>query len=119
MPNLSHDELREKAQRLLADIDSIKTQIDSARATAAATGEYADREWFIRANHALRVKQRQHQALLIEIGRAGKAERKARAVRFETVFIETARELVPQEQFNTIFQLARIRFRAQEDQPQH
>src|SRR5690606_10044106 len=56
----TRDILLAEQQKLLDDINSVKAQISDAKARAAATGGYADRDWFSRANFALKKMQQRY-----------------------------------------------------------
>ena len=47
------DLIMERAE-LQEKLDSIKSQLEAARTRAAANGEYSDRDWYRRAEHARR-----------------------------------------------------------------
>lgn len=52
-------ELEELEMLLADDLASIKSALESARATRVAGGGYADPDWYYRANMARRIKARQ------------------------------------------------------------
>lgn len=56
----------EKSQNL-EDLGSIRNQVDTAKTRALAEGQYADSDWFRRAQSALRHKGRLDQDLATEL----------------------------------------------------
>src|SRR5688572_8909261 len=66
--------LEQQNDALLAKISFLKLQIDTARATAASSGRYADPDWYSRASHALRMTQREHQQVQRDIGERNRGE---------------------------------------------
>jgi len=89
--DMSTEDVERRLGDVTAEIAEIKAQIGEAKGIAAETGEYSDTEWFHRANLALRLKGREHQALQIEFGRRRKEERRAHNSRIERAFIDAAR----------------------------
>jgi hypothetical protein len=86
------DRIADEADAVLGEIAAIKEQLERAKVQAATGGGYADPSWFSRAQSALRFKQRRHQQLLRELGKARKAERAAKQIEYEQAFIGVARE---------------------------
>lgn len=98
-------ELEGTQQRILElerDIANIRTQIEAAQATAAQTGEYADRSWFRRARTALRYKGVEHQRLLKQAAELRRAEKNKREVKFERAFIAAARRRLDPTLYQTL-----------------
>lgn len=94
---ISEAELHQQADDIIYAIASIKEQIARAKSSAAQTGDYADTDWFHRANRALRHKQAAHQILLREIGFLSASRRQVAHVKhmeqqptFEREFIRAA-----------------------------
>ena len=70
LPDLSDksvEDLLELKLELETDLDSIRAQIDAARSKAAATGVYADADWWRKVNWAKKLKGRMCQKLQLEI----------------------------------------------------
>lgn len=89
--NMSTEDIERRLGDVTAEIAEIKAQLGEAKSIAAETGEYSDADWFNRANLALRLKGREHQALQMEHGRRRKAERRAYNASIERAFIDAAR----------------------------
>lgn len=101
--NMSDAEIENRLAEVTEEIAQIKTQIGAAKAEAAATGNYADRDWFLRANHALRMKGREHQLLQTEHGKRRKAVRRDFNARVERAFIDVARRRLDPELFSEMW----------------
>lgn len=84
---LSSDELLKLKEKVDADLAQISSQIDFAKSTAAASGEYADPGWFQRIMYARKKRGRLSQAIQFELGRkrraSAEANRKKHAESFE------------------------------------
>lgn len=89
--DMSTEDIELRLGDVTAEIAEIKAQIGKAKGIAAETGEYSDTEWFHRAQFALRLKGREHQALQLEFGRRRKEERRARNDSVERAFISVAK----------------------------
>lgn len=89
--DMSTKDIERRLGDVTAEIAEIKAQIGEAKGFAAETGKYSDNEWFHRANLALRLKGREHQALQLEFGRRRKEERRAHNASIERAFIDVAR----------------------------
>lgn len=94
--------LDEQNDAMLAKLASLKSQIDGAKATAAATGEYGDRDWFNRVNFAYRMLAKEHQAIQREIGERNRKQRKHGGDRTAQAFIEAARRRLDSELFRSL-----------------
>jgi hypothetical protein len=103
--SLTREQILDMLPQLTAEMDEIRTQIEDAKAKAASTGDYADREWFRRAKYALRAKGRLHQQLQYRLGVLRK-ERSTQSTEVEKQFVNVAREVLPDEQFHRILQTA-------------
>jgi hypothetical protein len=112
--SLSREQILDMLPQLTAEMDEIRTQIEDAKAKAAATGDYADREWFRRAKYALRAKGRLHQQLQYRLGVLRK-ERSTQSTEVEKQFVNVAREVLPDEQFHRILQTAMGRVNGDSD----
>lgn len=83
------------------DITRIKMQLEMAKSDAA-NGIYSDPVWFRSATFALRKKGAEHQALLKELSKIKAEQRQAQAKRFERLFVDEARRLLPVELFREV-----------------
>ena len=101
--NLTREQILDMLPQLTAEMDEIRTQIEDAKAKAAATGDYADREWFRRAKYALRAKGRLHQQLQYRLGTLRKPKSPQSMAQH---FIDVARETLSSDQFHQILQTA-------------
>lgn len=99
--------LRQQLEALLDKIAHLKMQIDGAKAEAAATGNYSDRDWYNRANHALRMAQKEHQQVQLEIGEQNRAKKREGAAAWEKAFIDAARRRLEPELFMELVAEAR------------
>ena len=95
---------------VLADIASIKEQIDRAKATAAVAGRHADEDWYFRANRALRHRQIEHQQLLQSGSDLSRKIRQDAHIKqqecFERKFVDAARCLLDPQTFRDIVNVA-------------
>ena len=93
---MTTDELAIEKDRHERDLVNIKNDIDTARRAAASSGVYSDANWFNRATIAQRIKGREHQEIIYELGQRRKAERvQAASTRNETwpaIFVDMARK---------------------------
>ena len=92
---MNRDQLLLRKAELEGEMDHIRSQIASAKARVAETGEYSDRGWFIRANDALRHKGREAQRIQWLIGKA----KKKLSSTFEQQFIAAARRRLQPDVF--------------------
>lgn len=91
------EEMEAAALSLREDCDDIKLQLDHAKSSAAAGGEYADPVWFSKARHALRCKSREYQAMVLDMGKYRRVERVEHNDRREKAFVEVCgRRLSPE-----------------------
>lgn len=108
----SKDELLALKLKVDEDIASISLQIAEAKARAATTGDYSDRSWFLKANHAQRYYGQYSQRIQIELSRVKKEEKEkniATNQTFERCFIEVARERLLDDFFSEIVEEAKYR----------
>jgi hypothetical protein len=103
---LDRVELLERKQKLDSEIADIKQQLEQARLVKHLTGQYADRDWYIRANAALRHKGQESQAIQIALSRL-KTQKKERPDTLEGRFVEIARQKLADEVFTDILSEAR------------
>ena len=89
--DMSTENIGHRLGEVTAEIAKIKAQIGKAKGHAAESGEYADTDWYNRANLALRLKGRERQVLQLEFGMRRKEERKAHNSTIERAFIAAAR----------------------------
>jgi MFS superfamily sulfate permease-like transporter len=92
--HMSDDELERRIATLLIDMAKVGTQIDFAKSEAAASGQYADRDWFNRARHAKKMMGREHQLATLALAKRRKAERQARNAAVERRFVEAAKRIL-------------------------
>jgi len=104
LERLTSDELLELKLELEGDLSSIRTQIAAAQQKAREQGEYADSQWWLKVNWALKTKGRQCQEIQLLLRR-----RKTQAVKtsVESEFVTLARAKLPPEQFNSLLQEAK------------
>lgn len=119
LSELSDSELSSRTERILADLVVIKDKIEAAKVRRIETGEYADPDWYRRANTALRHKGREHQMLLKEAGRRRRSgslpHQRAAAesnVSKDRVFIRVALNRLRREVFEEIAREAEAAFAA-------
>jgi len=103
---MTSEEIKTKLIQLQLDRAKIQSQLDEAKTKAFVDGQYADRKWFRAAEHAYRMKGIEMQQLQQTMGKIVNSEKKKDAARFERVFMETARSMMPREVFNDIFRVA-------------
>lgn len=103
MNTAAEENLDERELRLQGEIADIKAQIEGASARAASSGDYSDRDWYIRAKHALRHRTIEHQQVLKMIGERNRNIRKQRHEAAERRFIQICRNRLPQDVFNRIW----------------
>jgi hypothetical protein len=107
---------QQRRELILAEMNAIhresvdvEGQVHAARVEVAATGDYGDRDWYVRAAHARRVKGLQIATLqraLSMIGqemRAGHAAREAeRSVSFDAAFRRAAKRRLTGEEYEKL-----------------
>jgi hypothetical protein len=98
------------------EICRIRFQIDEAKAYKITTGKYSDPLWFAQANHALRIKGKQHQAIQREMGER-RQEKKAEAVAatrtFARVFQESAKAMLTNDVYMAIIHETQVAMQAE------
>ena len=107
-------EMIENAMRGLDDVlNSIRSQLDAAHERKRAHGEYADADWWRRANSALRYNGRRRQELQSKLGQLNRRRKQLsitmaqpRERSRDRAFIDAARALLPSETFARLWQLA-------------
>jgi len=100
-------ELEEIKLDVEEDMSNIKEQLDTARSVAYTERKFADPVWFRKANHALKIKQRMHQATLLLLSRSRRAMTTRERGSFERMFIRSAREILEKETYQRIVDQAR------------
>lgn len=100
--DMSTEDIEYRLGEVTAEMAEIKAQIGKAKGYAAETGEYSDSDWFHRANLALRLKGREHQALQLEFGKRRKEERRDYNASLEHAFIDAARTKLDATTFRLI-----------------
>jgi len=99
---LTKEQVLELLPQVTVEMDSIRQQIDAARVKARTTGEYADPDWYQRAQCALRARGRFHQRLQFRLSALKQTQSKG----LDGYFVDAARELLPREQFERLLQAA-------------
>jgi hypothetical protein len=88
------------------EIADIKSQLDKAKARHKLEGVWAEASWFARANSALRHKQRERQALQIDLGKINRlihGKRGALGTDENRLFVYAAKRLLTEEQYMDIW----------------
>ena len=106
------DAMVARKDELQEAVDTIKHQLEMAKAEYHETGQYSDAKWFAKASQALRCKQREVQKLVRKIAELRKDERISRSKDLGNAFIDAARENLSPEQFQRILQIAQGRVAA-------
>ena len=107
LSKLSRTELLARKQKLDSEMADIKLQLEQARLIKHQTGQYAEREWYLRANNALRGKGLESQAIQLELSRRKEKQRNKRPDTLEGRFVEIARQKLAEEVFTDILSEAR------------
>ena len=88
----------------------IKDQLLAAQAIKIKTGEYADPDWWRRANYALKGHRRQAQGCQVRLGDVNRQLRALRAAesdrKFERRFINAARRMLPPALYSKLCDIA-------------
>jgi hypothetical protein len=100
LEGLTEEQLLEKKLDIDTEIGSIKSQIEQARIEAAEDGRYADRDWWQRANAAMKIKGNQSQQVQIRL-RVMKRERHEKLM-WERHFVLIAKRRLSEELFDEI-----------------
>lgn len=103
----SIEELEALRDELEEAIAGIKLQLANAKAKVATSGEYSDPGWYNAAQFALRMKGRDHQRLLREIGLRNKTKRITISNSDQQRFIDVARRRLDPELFADLWREAR------------
>ena len=98
--------IQERMALIDADVASVKCQLDAARATQLATGQYADSQWWAHANATLKHNGRTRQELQTALGEVSRRIRTENHKRnSETAFKllrESARDVLPAPMFELV-----------------
>jgi hypothetical protein len=89
--------------------DRVKNQIEDALAHQRATGEYTDRQWWVSANHTLRMKGKQIKVLAEELSKVNAEIKKnnvQRHARLNDRFVHLAYKRLGKEQFEAMMEEA-------------
>ena len=100
------ERLQSESDEMLFEINDIKHQIAQAKADVIVNGVYSDPVWFAKANAALKHKQRQHQQILIELGKANREIKRNYQKRLERAFVDIAREHLDGDLFQFLWHKA-------------
>lgn len=104
---MTPEDIKQEMLVLDEDMNSIRTQIDHARARRFKEGIFADPDWWARANSALRHKGRRRQELqnqLGEMNRRQRAENKINSDRDDgRAFVRAAKALLTGEMYARIW----------------
>jgi predicted HNH restriction endonuclease len=110
---MSAEELLDEKIYIDGELGRIRNQIAEAKDRLATTGEYADRDWYRRAQGALRIfgqRSQRIQARLSVLRRAEKARNAERSGvegdRFKHAFMRLVRERLGDAQYNELVALA-------------
>ena len=110
------EKIMQEIDSVLKVIDSLKTKIDYAVAEKKTVP--IDKVQMARTKHVLRLAQRKHQELLREYGPVKKERdrrnNEARAIRFETSFLESCRAMLDKDTFGLVWNAAHKSFHQQE-----
>lgn len=101
---MTRDELLALKTQLMDEMDEIQSQLDRARARAAETGEYADADWFRRAEYARRRRGRAVQKIDLALSRKKKADHRS----FEAAFVDAARSVLTRDAFAAVTDAAHV-----------
>jgi hypothetical protein len=98
----------DKAIKFVAEeCTRIEMQVTSAKGAAIQYGEYADSDWYARANAALRIAKAMKQELArkrADLARTIKdAQHVARSRTREKMFIDACREMLPHETYAAVW----------------
>jgi hypothetical protein len=99
---MTREELLALKARLMDEMDSIQYQLDEAKAKAAETGEYADPDWFRRAEYARRRRGRAVQRIDMALSKKKQFNRDA----FEAAFVDAARSVLTRDAFSAVTEAA-------------
>ena len=97
------EQLEDKRSDIEFRLADIKGQIEKANAHQKVTGEFADADWYRRANAARRYAAIEHQNILRDIAAFRRSQRQIASATFESSFIESARELLDASDFTMVF----------------
>lgn len=94
-----------------AELASLEAKMDAAKARLAATGEYADPDWWARIKIRKRFTGQYHQQLLRHAARLRRGQRAVAGDTLERAFIEAARKLLHPDTFSAIMEEAQEAYR--------
>ena len=112
--------LGERRLQIESELQEINDQLDYAKRNVMVNGQYADPDWYTRAQYARKMKGREHQKLLRECAdlkrdlsrakheayRESKPERTAKPGSLPVAFMSIAEAALSPEQFQSIKALA-------------
>jgi len=108
--NMTANEIKERIITVMNDMNAIRSQLNAAKVNRIETGDYANADWFRKATDALKHKGREHQELQFALGRLSKEQSKEQTREFqlrkERFFIETAKELLDEQTYRKIWEVA-------------
>lgn len=108
--SMSLVELCQWRDEITKDLASIESQLLKARMLAASKRDFADVNWFAKANHALKMKKRDHQMVLMEIARRNRLERANVTESRDKILIKLMRQTMPDERFYDLCAQADLEF---------
>lgn len=108
MDGLSRDELVDLKNDLESDMDGIRMQLEDAKTDLITEGKYADRDWYVRANRALKIKGRHCQRIQQRLGKL-KANKPQVLRPLAECFMDVARETLDTGLFQEILEDARAK----------
>lgn len=89
------------------DMSTIHAKIQKAKVNHQLTGEYADADWYRRANSAYKVKGVQQELVKRELGKRRRQERANNNMNLNKVFVDKAKEVLESSVFNEILEKAK------------
>lgn len=116
--NYTMDELIEVSDAMQDNIDRMQLSIHKAKSEQQATGEYSDINWWNNVHYALKITRRNAQRIIRVIAVKKKAlaakankENREERLRFERVFVSSAKHLLLPETFQEIIDEVNYRLR--------
>ena len=98
--------LIERMDVLSSEIQSIDYQISSAILKKMETGEYSDPSWFMSAKNAKKAKRAEIIRIQRRLHQLNSKIKACRSRTYERIFMESAKEVLPSDQYATICKIA-------------
>lgn len=105
LEGLSYTELIALEGEVKMSVASIEYQIDMSKAQKEETGKGYHRDWYARANFALRAKKATLQVIQRYIGDVRKKEHQDKGQTFERMFMEIAHRHLPEQVYKELLAL--------------